>query len=243
VNRVAKVIWNELVPMSPVFSTADVMRRTGMTLANASRDLRNLQAHGLVTRVRRGLWAVPTHPDLSPYAVVPHLFKEPKSGYVSLLSALNLHGMIEQIPNVVHIVTTSQRPALMTPIATYAFYRIEKALFGGFKPYRRTGNFDIATAEKALFDTLYFSARKGRRFAFLPEVELPAGFSSREVERWIERIGHQPLRTAVRRRWAQLAHRAAWSDEAERRSAELRSGKVKPIPAAKVRARARARLK
>jgi hypothetical protein len=214
-----------------------------MSLANASRELRNLQVHGVVTRVRRGLWAVLIHPDFSPYAVVPHLFSESESGYVSLLSALNLHGMIEQIPNVVHIVTTSQRPVLKTPVATYGFYRIEQALFGGFKAYRRTGTFDIATAEKAVFDTLYFSSRKGRRFAFLPEVELPAGFSSREVEGWIRQIRHAPLRTAVQRRWVQLAHRAAWTDEAERRSEELRSGKVKPIPAAKVRARARSRLK
>jgi len=243
VNRVAKVIWSELVPVSPVFSTAEVTKRTGMTLPNASRDLRNLQAHGVVTRIRRGLWAVLNHPDFSPYAVVPHLFTDSKSGYVSLLSALNLHGMIEQIPNVVHIVTTSQRPALKTPVGTYAFFRIENVLFGGFSPYRRTGNFDIATAEKALFDTLYFSARKGRRFAFLPEVELPPGFSSREVERWIARIGHPPLRTAVQRRWTQLAYRVAWSDDAERRSAEVRSGKVKPISAAKARARARERLK
>jgi hypothetical protein len=243
VNKVAKVIWSELVPVSPVFTTAEVMRRAEMTLANASRELRNLQAHGVVTRVRRGLWAVPTHPDFSPYAVVPHLFSEPESGYVSLLSALNLHGMIEQIPSVVHIVATSQRSVLKTPVATYEFYRIERTLFGGFKAYRRTGNFDIATVEKAVFDTLYFSARKGRRFAFLPEVELPAGFSSREVEGWIRRINHAPLRTAVRRRWSQLAHRASWSDVAERRSAEIRSGKVKPIPATKARARARARLK
>jgi non-ribosomal peptide synthetase component F len=44
-----------------------------------------------------------------------------------------------------------------------------------------TLSFDIATAEKAVFDTLYFSARKGRRFAFLPEIELPA--SSQPVRR------------------------------------------------------------
>jgi hypothetical protein len=242
-NKTAKVIWKELIPRSPVFSTTDVTARAGMLTANASRDLRNLAAEGMITRVRRGLWGVPNHPDFSPYAVVPHLFAGPRSGYVSLLSALNLHGMIEQIPNVVHVVTTSQRPVLMTPIATYTFYRIEGTLFGGFQAYRRTGTFDIATAEKALFDTLYFSVRKGRRFAFLPEVELPAGFSSRDVEGWIGRISHAPLRTAVQRRWSQLAHRASWSDVAERRSAEIRSRLVKPIPAAKVRARARARLK
>jgi len=214
VKKAAKVIWNELAPRSPVFSTAEVAKRAGIALANASADLMDLEKHGMVARIRRGLWAVPSHPDFSPYAVVPHLFTDPRAGYVSLLSGLNLHGMIEQIPQVVHIVTTSQRPVLRTPVATYTFYRIGKALFGGFKAYRRTGSFDIATPEKAVFDTLYFSARKGRRFAFLPEVELPAGFSSREVEHWTSLIGHAPLRTAVQRRWEALTRRVAWSGEA-----------------------------
>jgi len=231
VNKVARAIWNELVPQSPVFSTADVTSRSGVSLANASRDLRNLQAHGVVARLRRGLWAIPNHPDFSPYAVVPYLFTDRESGYVSLLSALSLHGMMEQIPHEVHLVTTSQRAVLRTPFATYAFYRIEKNLFGGFGSYRRTGNFDIATPEKALFDTLYFSARKGRRFAFLPEVEWSAGFSHQEVERWIGQISHAPLRTAVMVRWESLASRV-------RRDARVR----RAAPEGQ-RARTRARLK
>ena len=206
-NKVARVIWNELVPQSPVFATSAVTRRAGVSLANASRDLRNLQAHGVVTRIRRGLWAVPNHPEFSPYAVVPHLFGVRERGYVSLLSALSLHGMMEQIPHIVHLVTTSQRPVLRTPVATYAFYRIERKLFGGFTPYRRTGNFEIATPEKAFFDTLYFSVRKGRRFAFLPEIELSTGFSYSEVERWIGQVSHAPLRTAVRFRWEAFVSR------------------------------------
>jgi hypothetical protein len=209
VNKVAKVIWSEILPQSPVFSTAAVAERACVTVANASGDLKDLERHGMVTRVRRGLWAVPSHPDFSPYAVVPHLFTTSRAGYVSLLSALNLHGMIEQIPHVVHIVTTSQRPVLKTPVGTYTFHRIEAPLFGGCAPYRRTGSFDIATPEKAAFDTLYFSARKGRRFAGLPEVELPSGFSSREVDRWIGIVGNAPLRTAVQNRWDALAHRVA----------------------------------
>jgi hypothetical protein len=107
----------------------------------------------------------------------------------------------------VHVVTTAQRPVLNTPITTYEFHRIQGGLFGGFKPYRRTGNFDIATVEKAVFDTLYFSARKGRRFAVLPEVELPASFSVPEVERWIALINHPPLRIAVQERWKRFADR------------------------------------
>lgn len=206
-NKVATAIWNELLPHSPVFSTAEVAHHAGIQPSNASRDLATLASEGMVTRIRRGLWAVPAHPDFSPYAVVPHLFAERPAGYVSLLSALNLHGMIDQIPRAVHVVTTAQRPVLNAPVGTYEFHRIQGDLFGGFKPYRRTGNFDIATPEKALFDTVYFSVRKGRRFTFLPEVELPAGFSPSEVARWIGLIDHPPLRIAVRERWERLAER------------------------------------
>lgn len=206
-NKVAGVIWKELLPYSPAFSTAEVAQRAGIALSNASRDLAELARDGMVTRIRRGLWAVPNHPDFSQYAVVPHLVAEQPGGYVSLLSALNLHGMIDQIPRVVHVVTTVQRPKLHTTVATYEFYRIQTDLFGGFRPYRRTGNFDIATPEKALFDTLYFSVRKGRRFAFLPELDLPAKFSASEMGRWITLIHHQPLRFAVRERWQGLADR------------------------------------
>ena len=163
---------------------------------------------------RRGLWAIPNHPDFSPYEAVPHLFADSRAAYVSLLSALNLHGMIEQIPRAVHIITTSQRPVLRTPVATYAFHRVERALFGGFTADRRTGSFDIATPEKAVFDTQYFSVRRGRRFASLPEVELSGGFSSREVERWLRMIGHAPLRTAVRRRWEAFADRVVGMKQA-----------------------------
>lgn len=208
-NKVAKVIWSDLLPRSAVFSTSEVAERAGVSLPNASGDLRDLERQGIVTRIRRGLWAVPGHPDFSPYAVVPHLFMDGRAGYVSLLSALSLQGMIEQIPRVVHIVTTSQRPVLKTPVATYAFHRIEEALFGGFAAYRRTGSFDIAAPEKAVFDTLYFSARKGRRFVGLPEVDLPPTFPARGVEHWIGMITDPPLRNAVCRRWQALAQRAA----------------------------------
>lgn len=226
-NKVAKVIWNELLPRSPLFSTAAVAKCAGVTLANASGALKDLERHGVVTRIRRGLWAVPNHPDFSPYAAVPHLFSDSRGGYVSLLSALNLHGMIEQIPRVVHIVTTSQRPVLRTPVGTYSFHRIEDALFGGFTAYRRTGSFDIATPEKAVFDTLYFSARKGRRFANLPEVEVPGGFSSREVEQWIGMISNALLGTAVQHRWDVFTDRATWVQKTGRQLAPRTGTKIR----------------
>jgi hypothetical protein len=80
-------------------------------------------------------------------------------------------------------------------------------LIGGFEPYGTLQQFDLATPEKALFDVLYLSAQKGRRFAHLPELTLPDGFTASAVDGWIARIGNVLLRGAVRERWADLARR------------------------------------
>lgn len=203
-TNIAKTIWTELLHASPVFTTAEVARAAGTRLSNASRDLSGLAEAGMVRRIRRGLWAIPNHPDFSPYAVIPHLFAPGDEGYVSLLSALNLHGMIEQIPRVVHVVAARQRRSLVTSVARYEFHQVQPDLFDGFGPYRHTGHFDIATPAKALFDTLYLSVRKGQRFAHLPELELTNAFSSDEMDEWIGRIAMDSLQTAVRDRWRAL---------------------------------------
>ena len=206
-KQVTQVIWNELLPLSPAFSTREVAEAADLSIANASRDLRTLEKEGMITKVRRGLWAVPTHPDFSPYAVVPHLFQLDDAGYVSLLSALSLHGMIDQLPRTVQVVTTRQRANLDTAVGTYEFHQIDSDLFDGFGPYRRTGDFDIATPEKALFDTLYFSARKGRRFLHLPELEPTEDFSPAAVGDWIARVSYIRLRRALENRWKELVER------------------------------------
>lgn len=203
-TSVGKAIWTEMLLTAPVFTTGSVAEAAGVRPSNASRDLARLEEDGMVMRVRRGLWAIPNHPDFSPYAVVPRLFSGEEEGYVSLVSALNLHGMIDQIPRAVHVMTTTQRADLMTPVGHYDFHQIQPDLFDGFGPYRGTGNFDIATPEKALFDTLYLSTRKGQRFSRLPEIELPETFSGAQMDEWIDRIDLEPLRIAVYERWATL---------------------------------------
>lgn len=202
---VMRAIWSDVMTRTPVFTTADVARITGKARSNVSRDLARLAGEGMILRVRRGLWAMVTHPDFSPYAVVPRLFQGEHEGYVSLLSALNLHGMIEQIPRAVHVVTTTQRASLVTPVGRYEFHQMAPELFGGHAPYRGSGNFDIASPEKAVFDTLYLSTRKGRRFTHLPEIELPDGFSPSAVEVWISKVGLEPLRLGLQDRWSRHA--------------------------------------
>ena len=152
-NRIDEVVFKTLVPRSPVFTTNEVITHAKIRPDVATRALANLASRGLLTRVMRGMWADTRHPDFSPYTVVPR-FLQGDEGYVSLLSALNLHGMIEQIPRAIHIVVGNQRRAIATSVGRYEFHKLSRELIGGHQPYGRLGLFELATPAKALFDTL-----------------------------------------------------------------------------------------
>lgn len=198
-SNITETLLNTIFPATPVFTTSEMAEAADVHLSNASSRLKKLADEGMLVRVR-GLWAMPNHPDFSPYAVVPHLFDSDEDGYVSLLSALHLHGMIEQIPQVVHIMTTRQRRDLSTAVGTYEFHKIQPELYGGFEPYDRIWSFQIARPEKALFDVCYLAQRKGKRFSHLPELTLPDDFDQEEFISWVDRISYDRLRTAVRER-------------------------------------------
>jgi predicted transcriptional regulator of viral defense system len=207
VKKITEAVWKTLLPRSPVFTTRDAAEAADVAIDVASRDLAKLARRGMIARLTRGIWADVKHPDFSPYAAVPYLLRARDHnavGYVSLLSAMSLHGMIEQIPRVIQVVADKQRPRLKTAIGTYEFHKIQPELLGGYIPYGMIGSFDVATPAKALFDTLYLSARRGRRFSHLPEVTLTKGFSAAELEEWIHRTEFQKLRLAVAARWQHL---------------------------------------
>ena len=208
-NRTITTVLSDVIPVSPIFTTQIAATSAGVHRDVASRDLARVAEQGLLTRIAAGVWADTRHPDFSPYAAVPYLLQVRASeiqGYVSLLSALNLHGMIQQIPRVIQIVVTRRRRSVRTPIGVYEFHQIDPELFGGFKRFGQLANFYMATPAKALFDVLYLSARRGRRFSHLPEIELPRDFRVAELERWIRSVPYPPLRSAIAKRWSALRH-------------------------------------
>lgn len=210
-NQIAPVVLRDVIPRSPIFTTTEVAVAAAVTPDTASRALSRLEALGLVTRLVRGLWADTRHPDFSPYAVVPFLLArsgpsdaDAAPGYVSFLSALHLHGMLSQIPAGIHVAVGEQRAPIPTPVGVYQFHQLQPELLGGHEPGDAYGRFELATPTKALFDTLYISARRGRQFSRLPELELPRSVTDRDMQRWLNRIESVPLRTAVADRWAAL---------------------------------------
>lgn len=203
-TRVGDIIWNDILPSAPVFTTAEVAELGDLDVSYVSRNLSELAEDGRVTRVRRGLWAVSGHPDFSPYVVVPYLFEEEDAGYVSFFTALSQHGMIEQIPQLIEVATRINKQSLDTPFGTYEFHQLQEALYGGWKPADRRWSYLLATPEKAIFDSIYISVRKGRQFARFPELLLTTDFSEENLLAWIDELDSPSIRTAVQDRWTQL---------------------------------------
>ena len=119
----------------PVFTTREVAAVRGASVAATSQSLKRMEGDGLLVRVARGLWCDPEDPRFSPFALVPFLSGAHRA-YVSFLSALHLHGLIEQVPQVIYAATTGHTARRRTPVGTYAFHHLDPAFFDGFDWYR-----------------------------------------------------------------------------------------------------------
>ena len=176
----------------PVFTTREIASLRHGSLSATSHDLARLAKQGRIQRITRGLWVESNDRRLTRFHLVPYLVGRHQA-YVSFLSALNLHGVIEQIPQIVYAATTEHTRLKKTSIATYSLHRIDPRFFSGFGWYGRGQDFLIATAEKALVDSLYLSSRKGKPFGFFPELDF-ARLSLRQVRRWIQQIPDARIR-------------------------------------------------
>jgi len=179
----------------PAATTADAAAVLGVSTTAASVTLRRLASSGLVTSVRRGLWALSDRPD--PLALAEYV-TAPYPSYVSLQTALYRRGMVTQIPSMIYLVSVARSDRIETEIGTYSVHHIRPELFGGFEHDPASGT-KLAVPEKALFDFLYLAPTRGRLFAALPELELPRGFRLSALHAWIERIPSPRSRTIVKR--------------------------------------------
>jgi predicted transcriptional regulator of viral defense system len=187
----------------PIFTTREAAALWRDEAASASRRLGTLAKAGLLLRIQRGLWAL--DPEIEPRSVGPYL-TAPLPSYVSLFSALAEHGMIEQVPRQISLVSLARPRRIPTSLGVYVVHRLTPELFGGFDGTERDGY--LARAEKALFDLVYVRAAAGSR-AHLPELSLPKGFDRRELSSWSGRIENPRLRTLVTRRLRELLREAA----------------------------------
>ncbi len=195
-------------PEFVIFTTRDYATAAGTSMSSASRRLDRLSERKALTRLTKGVWANTAHPHFHPLACVPYLLGK-EQGYVSFLSALHLHGILSQIPRTHQVATTGRPRVLESPVGRFEFLRVKPELMRDGVDWSDTHQpFLIASAEKALLDTLYIATRKSKRFASLPELDLDNAFRRREFERLLKQLAYPVrIRSAMASRWRQLKDR------------------------------------
>lgn len=190
---------------SVVFTTREYALQAKTEMSTASRQLRRAEEAGAIARITRGLWANTQHPHFHPLVCVSRILGN-EQGHVSFLTALHLHDVISQIPRTIQVATTGRGRRLDTPVATFELFRLSPTLMGDGIEWSDTQvSYRLASAERALFDTLYLSTRKLRRFRSLPELELGGRrFSRPKFRRLLGDMSNARLASAVRARATEL---------------------------------------
>lgn len=195
--------YSTLERLGAVITTGEASSALRISSSSASRVLAGLEAQGRARRLRSGVWAIgPEAPD--PFAVVADLTR-PHPSYVSFTSALNYHGVIDQIPREITVASLDRARRIETSVGTFTVHHVPPELFGG---WAETPRGPVATPEKAIFDVCYTSAVHAGRPQRIPELDLNPDFRRDELDRWLSRIGNPRIRTLTRRGVAYALARA-----------------------------------
>lgn len=183
----------------PVFTTHELITASGKSTSTIVQSLNRLVEQGLLIKIYRGVWAEAGDKRVSAYEIIPCLFPRQRV-YVSFISALHLHGIIEQIPQTITLASTAHTSTMRTQAGVFSVHQINPAIFDGFDWYKGEGSFLIAEPEKALVDSLYLSSRKKKQFGHFPELHFPPEFSFKKAAQWVKRIPEEKIRLYVLKR-------------------------------------------
>lgn len=186
-----------------IFTTYELAAISGKSTSTIIQSLNRLVRQGLLIKVYRGVWAEPQPRALSAFEVIPFLFPRQRV-YVSFVTALHLHGIVEQIPQVVTLASTSHTSTIRTKVGVFSVHQVAPAFFNGFDWYQGQGSFLIADPEKALIDSLYISSRKKKQFGHFPELHFSKAFSFKKAAWWASRIPEKKIRLFVTKKLKEM---------------------------------------
>lgn len=191
----------------PVFTTNELVAISGKSSSTLIQCLNRLVRQGLLVKLYRGVWAEQTAKGFSAYEMIPYLFPRNRV-YVSFITALHMHGIVEQIPQVITLASTSHTRRIQTKAGVFSVHQMAPAFFDGFDWYKGEGSFLIAEPEKALMDSLYLSSRKKKQFGHFPELHFPPEFSFEKALRWAKKIPEKKIQLYVLEKLAKLRGQA-----------------------------------
>jgi predicted transcriptional regulator of viral defense system len=130
------------------------------TVGAVRKHVAQMSKAGWLIRLKRGLYLVVTDistlgiVDVSDLVISQTLNDE---SYISFESALQYHGMFDQLLKRIDAVTTRTTKSYKVQQTTYTFAKIKEALYFGFTNETiNNQKVNIAEQEKALLDILYF---------------------------------------------------------------------------------------
>ena len=162
----------EFLQNNSIFSTRDFAINSKISVSSATRILNRMTKKNELKNLTRGFWVYDSKNEVHPFSLSPYLIGN-ANGYISLLSALHIHGVISQIPTRIQIVSTNHQRILKTNFGIFEFFQMKPNMINDGINWSNTKlPYRIASIEKAILDIFYLSTRKGKRFSFLPELEL-----------------------------------------------------------------------
>ena len=153
--------------------------------------LHRLVGRGVLQRLGKGLFIIAGSP-VDPFALANHLRRP---SYVSLESALNLHGLLIQSPRVITSVTTGRGCRLHSGGYEFVYRHLTARLWFGFE---QNGTFLVASPEKAFLDWLYLASRSSRP-ALLNDIAWRR-LNRRQLDEWAARVS-SPLFQRAYSQW------------------------------------------
>jgi predicted transcriptional regulator of viral defense system len=188
-----------IVEDEPVFETS-LLLSGNVDPVDVRRQLSRWAGNGRLYRLRRGLYALaPPYRKVKahPFVVANRMVRP---SYVSLQSALAIHGLIPESVPVTTSITTGRPGEFSTPLGTFVFRHVRTPLFQGFREVEMDTlqSAFVATPEKALLDLLYLEKGSDSE-AYLAELrlEIDGGFDLEELERFSRIFRSGKVRRAV----------------------------------------------
>jgi predicted transcriptional regulator of viral defense system len=148
----------------PFFTIADLEKMTGLSRKSLYVTLKRWVDNGVLERISTGIYCAMMS-DLSLERVAAQLYLP---NYLSFESALARHGILNLIPHSLTLATTRKSKRYTLRKQDVEFRQISSVLFFGFE---MKSGINIAVAEKAFLDQVYFLSR-GRASLDLDELNL-----------------------------------------------------------------------
>jgi predicted transcriptional regulator of viral defense system len=173
------------------FTTREAASVLGQTAPSTTKILQLLAGDGLIRQIRHGCWT--SDVNASPLAYAAWV-AAPLPSYISLYTALFYHGIIQQIPQTIYVVSLGKTDLIRTELGEYSIHQISPILFRG---YTDQGGVRMGTPEKTIFDMLYFERATSGKFVGMTETELPTDFDREEVFAYLNLIVDLKVRSRL----------------------------------------------